>query len=144
MRAAPVAPCCRLHLLAPDRLTGDLLRALPSTSSKQSPGAEREETARDRTSPSAQSSASDTQPGAADVLRISRAAARIAGLLHDLKRELAALDATAPVETRGSLGVIIKTPGDNTNSIRLNDVAQRERVEFCYKRPGFGTHGRHP
>ncbi|KAF2444001.1 hypothetical protein P171DRAFT_23825 [Karstenula rhodostoma CBS 690.94] len=102
----------------------------------QSPAAEREETPfatpGDRTWPSAQSSASDPQDGAAHVLRITRAAEKMAGLLRHLERELGALDATASVQARGSLQVVIKTPGDTPRTIHLDDVAHKERVSFAF------------
>ncbi|KAF9731317.1 hypothetical protein PMIN04_007565 [Paraphaeosphaeria minitans] len=86
---------------------------------------------------------SDTHNGAAHMLRISLAAEKIADLLHHLKRELATLDATAAVETRGSLQVVLKTYGDNINMVKYDDVMHTKRPSVCMG-PLFATDGDEP
>jgi hypothetical protein len=95
--------------------------------------------ARSSPSPSVQSDASDSGAGAGALVRVARTAGKIAELLRDLERELEAVEDTASVETRGTLQVVLKTPGENITTIALDDVSHTARVSFCVTGPGFAT-----
>lgn len=79
------------------------------------------------------------QAGPPLALRVARTADAVAALLRHLKQAVETLDDTASVQARGSLHVVVATPGDRATTISLDDVARSEGLAVCITGPPLAT-----